>query len=105
VQVMVPLQHGSPHEDSSSSSSSSSSGSGGADAAAGYGRVSVVKPGGAFTGDELALLARLVAAANRPGPGGVRGWGGWWGAGGGEAGDDAWGRGEGCAASCIDGAA
>jgi hypothetical protein len=65
VQVMVPLQHSSPREDSSSSS--------GAEAAAGYGRVSVVKPGSAFSADELALLARLVAAANRPAAGGVSG--------------------------------
>jgi hypothetical protein len=70
VQVMVPLQHSSPHEDSSSGSSSSSSSEAGV---AGYGRVSVVKPGSAFTGDELALLARLVAAANKPAAGGVSG--------------------------------
>jgi hypothetical protein len=43
--------------------------------------VSVVKPGSPFTADELALLARLVGAANRPGPAQVRaaaggaGWG------------------------------
>jgi hypothetical protein len=71
VQVMVPLQHSSPHEDSSSSNGSSSSSSG--EGVAGYGRVSVVKPGAAFTADELALLARLVGAANKPAASGVSG--------------------------------
>jgi hypothetical protein len=70
VQVMVPLQHSSPHEDSSSSSSSSGSSSS-SESVAGYGRVSVVKPGAAFTADELALLARLVGAANKPAASGV----------------------------------
>lgn len=75
VQVVLPLQPGSsPHQSSSSSSSGAKETDelcGATDSrASNYGYVSVVKPSGAFTSDELALLARLVAAANKQHPGG-----------------------------------
>jgi hypothetical protein len=58
VQVVLPLQQSSPHEASSGGSSN--------DGDSSHGQVSVVKAG-PFTADELALLSKLVAAANKPG--------------------------------------
>jgi hypothetical protein len=75
VNVVVPLQGASPHEASSSGSSGSSGsrrgssdGSSGEDAAAGYVQVAKAAP---FTADELEVLGKLVAAANKPGTGQV----------------------------------
>jgi hypothetical protein len=76
VQVVVPLQGSSPHEASSSSSSSSGGGrrgssDGGSSDTGSAGHVLVAKAA-SFTGDELELLGKLVAAANKPGSGQVR---------------------------------
>jgi hypothetical protein len=73
VNVVVPLQGASPHEASSSGSSGgrrgSNAGSSAEDAAAGYVQVAKAAP---FTADELDVLGRLIAAANKPGTGQVR---------------------------------
>lgn len=79
VQVVVPLQDSSPHEASGSGSSGSrrgsSGGSSGSDVgAAGHVQVAKAAP---FTADELELLGKLVAAANKPGSGQVSSAGCW----------------------------
>lgn len=72
VQVVVPLQPSSPHEASGSSSSrrGSSDGSSGSGDVGAAGHVQVAKAA-PFTADELELLGKLVAAANKPGSGQV----------------------------------
>jgi len=62
VQVVVPLQGNSPHEASSSDSGSSIASS------AGYVQLAKAAP---FTADELEMMVKLVAAANKPGSGQV----------------------------------
>jgi hypothetical protein len=74
VQVVVPLQDSSPHEASGSGSSGSRHGSSGSSSESdvgGAGHVQVAKAA-PFTADELELLGKLVAAANKPGSGQVR---------------------------------
>jgi hypothetical protein len=80
VQVVVPLQESSPHEASDSGSSGSRHGSNGSrrgnsggsseSDVGGAGHVQVAKAA-PFTADELELLGKLVAAANKPGSGQV----------------------------------
>lgn len=75
VQVVVPLQDSSPHEASGSGSRGSSGGSGSSSESdvGGAGHVQVAKAA-PFTADELELLVKLVAAANKPGSGQVNCW-------------------------------